>query len=55
MDIVDSQVHIWGADTPDRPTYYECITLFTEHLPWLKGEDLEWVMGRGVREWLGWR
>jgi hypothetical protein len=21
-------------------------------LPWLKGEDLEWVMGRGVREWL---
>ena len=19
MDIVDSQVHIWGADTPDRP------------------------------------
>jgi hypothetical protein len=21
---------------------------------WLKGEDLEWVMGRGVCEWLGW-
>jgi len=20
-------------------TYYECIALFTEHLPWLKGED----------------
>ncbi|MBI2761956.1 MAG: amidohydrolase, partial [Chloroflexi bacterium] len=19
MDIVDSQVHIWGADTPERP------------------------------------
>jgi hypothetical protein len=25
-----------------------------EHLPWLRGEDLEWVMGRGVGEWLGW-
>ena len=35
-------------------TYYECITLFTEHLPWLKGEDLELVMGRGICEWLGW-
>ena len=24
-------------------------------LPWLKGPDLEWVMGRGVSEWLGWK
>jgi hypothetical protein len=23
-------------------------------LPWLKGEDLDWVMGRGICEWLGW-
>ncbi|MEY4793705.1 MAG: hypothetical protein RL724_641, partial [Pseudomonadota bacterium] len=23
-------------------------------LPWLKGQDLEWVMGRAVCEWLGW-
>ena len=45
----------WGTDLTRMPcTYYECITLFTEHLPWLKGEDLEWVMGRGVCEWLGW-
>jgi predicted TIM-barrel fold metal-dependent hydrolase len=45
----------WGTDLTRMPcTYYECITLFTEHLPWLQGEDLEWVMGRGVCEWLGW-
>ena len=45
----------WGTDLTRMPcTYYECIHLFTEHLPWLKGEDLEWVMGRGVCEWLGW-
>ncbi len=46
----------WGTDLTRMPcTYYECISLFTAHLPWLKGEDLEWVMGRGVCEWLGWR
>jgi predicted TIM-barrel fold metal-dependent hydrolase len=45
----------WGTDLTRMPcTYYECITLFTEHLPWLKGDDLDWVMGRGVCEWLGW-
>jgi len=28
--------------------------LFTEELPWLQGEDLDWVMGRALCEWLGW-
>ena len=46
----------WGTDLTRMPcTYYECVHLFTEHLPWLRDEDLEWVMGRGVCEWLGWR
>ena len=45
----------WGTDLTRMPcTYYECITLFTEHLPWLQGEDLEWVMGRAICEWLDW-
>jgi predicted TIM-barrel fold metal-dependent hydrolase len=45
----------WGTDLTRMPcTYRECVSLFTEELPWLKGEDLEWVMGRGVCEWLGW-
>ena len=45
----------WGTDLTRMPcTYRECIDLFTEELLWLKGEDLEWVMGRGVCEWLGW-
>ena len=45
----------WGTDLTRMPcTYYECIRLFTDNLPWLKGEELEWVMGRGVCEWLGW-
>src|SRR3989442_12725003 len=30
----------WGTDLTRMPcTYYECITLFTEHRPLLKGED----------------
>jgi hypothetical protein len=29
--------------------------MFTEEMPWLKGQDLEWVMGRGICEWIGWR
>ena len=45
----------WGTDLTRMPcTYRECIDLFTNELAWLKGEDLEWVMGRGVCEWLGW-
>ncbi len=45
----------WGTDLTRMPcTYYECLHLFTDHLPWLQGEDLEWVMGRGICEWLGW-
>ena len=45
----------WGTDLSRMPcTYRECIDLFTKELSWLKGEDLEWVMGRGVCQWLGW-
>ena len=41
MLIVDAQVHIRAASTPE--------------LPWLNATDLEWIMGRGVCEWLGWK
>ncbi len=45
----------WGTDLTRMPcTYYECIHMFTDHLEWLNGEDLEWVMGRGLCEWLEW-
>jgi hypothetical protein len=35
-------------------SYRQCVTLFTEELAWLKGSDLDLVMGRGIRDWLGW-
>ena len=46
----------WGTDLSRLPCpYKQAVTLFTEELPWLKGKDLEYVMGRGVCEWLGWK
>ncbi len=45
----------WGTDITRMPiSYRQCVTFFTEELPWLKGQDLEWVMGRGVAAWLNW-
>jgi hypothetical protein len=28
--------------------------MFTQEIPWLKGDDLAWVMGRGLCQWIGW-
>ena len=29
--------------------------MFTEELPWLKGRDLELVMGRALCDFVGWK
>jgi predicted TIM-barrel fold metal-dependent hydrolase len=45
----------WGTDLSRMPcSYRECVTLFTEELPWLKGRDLELVMGEALCNWIGW-
>lgn len=45
----------WGTDITRMPrSWRDCITMFTEELPWLQGRELERVMGRGVCDWLGW-
>jgi predicted TIM-barrel fold metal-dependent hydrolase len=39
----------WGTDiTRMSCSYRQCVTMFTEELPWLSGTDLEMVMGRAV-------
>jgi predicted TIM-barrel fold metal-dependent hydrolase len=45
----------WGSDL-SRLTcpYRQCVTLFTEELDFLSDDDREWIMGRGISEWLGW-
>ncbi len=45
----------WGTDiTRMHCTWRECVTLFTEELLWLKGADLELVMGQAFCDWIGW-
>lgn len=45
----------WGTDLTGIPCgYRQAISLFTEELLWLGGEDLELVMGRALCDWLGW-
>lgn len=45
----------WGTDITRMPcSYRQCVTFFTEELPWLKGQDLEKVMGRSLCQWIGW-
>jgi L-fuconolactonase len=45
----------WGTDFTKLPcTYGQALTMFTEEIPWFTSEDKEWIMGRGVCEWLGW-
>jgi predicted TIM-barrel fold metal-dependent hydrolase len=44
----------WGTDITRMPcSYRECVTMFTEELPWLTGADLELVMGQGFCDLLG--
>jgi len=46
----------WGTDITRMPcSYRQCVTMFTEEMPWLKGNDLELVMGRALCDWVGWK
>jgi predicted TIM-barrel fold metal-dependent hydrolase len=46
----------WGTDITRMPcSYRQCVTMFTEEMSWLKGRDLERVMGGAVVDWLGWK
>jgi predicted TIM-barrel fold metal-dependent hydrolase len=45
----------WGTDISKMPCpWRQCAALFTEELPWLKGRDLELVMGEALCAWWGW-
>jgi predicted TIM-barrel fold metal-dependent hydrolase len=56
FDAFGPQRFFWGTDITRMPcSYRQCVTMFTEELPWLKGRDLELVMGQGVKDWLGWK
>ncbi|OGA69233.1 MAG: hypothetical protein A3G81_15150 [Betaproteobacteria bacterium RIFCSPLOWO2_12_FULL_65_14] len=45
----------WGTDFSRlKCSYREAVTMFIEEIPWFTSEDKEWIMGRGLCEWLGW-
>ncbi len=45
----------WGTDITRMPcSWRQCVTLFTEELPWLSESDKELIMGRAICDWLDW-
>ena len=56
FDAFGPQRCFWGTDITRMPcSYRQCVTMFTEELPWLRGRDKELVMGQAVCDWLGWK
>src|SRR5574340_1069318 len=46
----------WGSDLSRSPVpYRQHVDMWLKDAPWLREEDKEWVMGRGICEWLGWK
>jgi predicted TIM-barrel fold metal-dependent hydrolase len=46
----------WGTDITRMPcSWRQCVTLFTEELPWLPEPDKELIMGRALCAWLDWK
>lgn len=55
-DAFGPQRMFWGSDLSRLPcTYRQCVTMFTEEMPWLAATDLDSIMGRGLCQWLEWQ
>jgi predicted TIM-barrel fold metal-dependent hydrolase len=56
FDVFGPTRMFWGTDITRMPcTWKQCVTMFTEELPWLNGRDLELVMGRALCDFIGWK
>jgi predicted TIM-barrel fold metal-dependent hydrolase len=45
----------WGTDITKMPcSWRQCVTMFSEELPWLNGSDRALVMGEAVCAWWEW-
>ena len=46
----------WGTDITRMPcSRKQCVTMFTEELPWLTENDKELIMGGALCQWLDWK
>jgi predicted TIM-barrel fold metal-dependent hydrolase len=56
FDAFGPQRVFWGTDITKMPcSWRQCVTLFTEELPWLSEADKRLVMGTALCDWLGFR
>ena len=45
----------WGTDISKMPcSWRQCVTMFTEELPWLNEQDKKLIMGDALCAWWGW-
>jgi predicted TIM-barrel fold metal-dependent hydrolase len=45
----------WGTDITKMPcSWRQCVTMFTEELPWLSDADKQLIMGDALCAWWGW-
>ncbi len=45
----------WGTDITKMPcSWRQCVTMFTEAMPWMSEADKELVMGKALCAWWGW-
>jgi predicted TIM-barrel fold metal-dependent hydrolase len=55
VDAYGPQRVFWGSDLTRMPcSYAQCVTMYTEEMPWLSGQALEQVMGQALCAWLNW-
>jgi predicted TIM-barrel fold metal-dependent hydrolase len=55
-DAFGPQRMFWGTDISKMPcTWRQCVTMFTEELPWLSENDKRLVMGEALCAWWGWQ
>jgi predicted TIM-barrel fold metal-dependent hydrolase len=54
-DAFGPQRMFWGTDITRMPcSWRQCVTMFTEELPWLTDHDKQLMMGDAVCDWLNW-
>jgi predicted TIM-barrel fold metal-dependent hydrolase len=54
-DAFGPQRMFWGTDiTKMRCSWRQCVTMFTEEMPWLSESDKALIMGQAVCAWWGW-
>jgi predicted TIM-barrel fold metal-dependent hydrolase len=54
-DAFGPQRMFWGTDITKMPcSWGQCVTMFTEELPWLSDQDKTLIMGDALCAWWGW-